>query len=125
MGFRSGAYAKVWSVEKVSDTNTKLRVSISRKNKKTDLYEQEFSGFVSVVGEKAASDANRLKEGDRIKLGDVDVKTKYDGVRKQVFYNFFVFNFEPAGDGTPTRATTSQRRDVSDGYDEDANDLPF
>lgn len=38
MGFRSGAYAKVWDVSPVSDTATKLRVSISRKDKNTGEY---------------------------------------------------------------------------------------
>lgn len=122
MGFRSGAFCKVWSVEKVSDVNTKLRISISRKNKKTDLYEQEFSGFVSVVGEASAQAAARLTEGARIKLGDVDVKTKYDGVRKMVFYNFFVFSFENMDDEP---AAPKKKRDVSEGYDEDEKELPF
>ena len=38
MGFRTGAFAKVWEVTPMSDTSTKLRMSISRKNKKTDEY---------------------------------------------------------------------------------------
>ena len=33
MGFRTGAYAKVWDVTPVGDTSTKVRISISRKNK--------------------------------------------------------------------------------------------
>jgi len=33
MGFRTGAYAKVWEVTPMSDTSTKVRMSISRKNK--------------------------------------------------------------------------------------------
>ena len=31
MGFRTGAFAKVWEVTPMSDTSTKLRMSISRK----------------------------------------------------------------------------------------------
>lgn len=31
MGFRTGAYAKVWEVTPMSDTSTKVRMSISRK----------------------------------------------------------------------------------------------
>lgn len=38
MGFRNGAFAKVWEVTPVSDTSTKLRISISRKNKQTNEY---------------------------------------------------------------------------------------
>ena len=63
MGFRTGAFAKVWEVTPMSDTSTKLRMSISRKNKKTDEYEQDFSGFVLAIGTAAASKAARLKEG--------------------------------------------------------------
>lgn len=39
MGFRQNAYAKVWEVDRKSDTMTKLRISTSRKNKKTEEYE--------------------------------------------------------------------------------------
>ena len=50
MGFRSGSFAKVWEVSPVNDTSTKLRISVSRKNKQTGEYEQDFSGFVMCVG---------------------------------------------------------------------------
>jgi len=46
MGFRQGAYATVWEVESITDTMTKARISVSRKNKDTDQYEQDFGGFV-------------------------------------------------------------------------------
>lgn len=42
MGFRTGAYAKVWEVTPMSDTSTKVRMSISRKNKQSGEYEQDF-----------------------------------------------------------------------------------
>lgn len=45
MGFRTGAYAKVWEVTPMSDTSTKVRLSVSRKNKQTNEYEQDFSGL--------------------------------------------------------------------------------
>lgn len=40
MGFRTGAYAKVWEVTPMSDTSTKVRLSVSRKNKQTNEYSQ-------------------------------------------------------------------------------------
>lgn len=86
MGFRTGAYAKVWEVTPMSDTSTKVRMSISRKNKQSGEYEQDFSGFVLAIGTAAAKKAASLKEGNRIKLGDVDVTTKYDK-EKKVTYN--------------------------------------
>lgn len=78
MGFRVGAYAKVWSVEPKSDTWTKLRISISKKKKDTEEYITEFSGFVDVNGTVSAARAARLKEGDRIRLGEVDDMCTYD-----------------------------------------------
>ena len=54
MGFRTGAYAKVWEVKPFSDTSVRIRLSISRKNKSTGEYEQDFSGYVTAVGTAAA-----------------------------------------------------------------------
>lgn len=94
MGFRNGAFAKIWEVTPMSDSSTKLRMSISRKNKQTGEYEQDFSGFVLAIGATAAKAAAALKEGDRIKLGDVDVSTKYDKEKKVTYTNFKIFSFE-------------------------------
>lgn len=41
MGFRTGAFAKVWEVNPTSDTTTELKLSISRKNKQTNEFETE------------------------------------------------------------------------------------
>lgn len=82
MGFRTGAYTKIWEVTPMSDASTKLRLSVSRKNRQTGEYEQDFSGFVLAIGTAAASKAARLNKGDSIKLGDVDVSTKYDKEKK-------------------------------------------
>ena len=78
MGFRVGSYCKVWQITPKSDVNTQLRISISKKNKQTGEYEQDFSGFVACIGKAAAKKAAGLKEGDRIRLKDVDVSTTYD-----------------------------------------------
>ena len=58
MGFRTGAYAKVWEVTPISDLSTKIRISVSRKNKQTQAYEQDFSGFVLCIGSAAAKKAS-------------------------------------------------------------------
>lgn len=104
MGFRSGAYATVWEVNSVSETMTKVRLSTSRKDKQTNEYETDFSGFVAFVGAKAAKDAAHLKEKDRIKIGDTDVTTKYDKEKKISYTNFTVFSFESAN-VSPTVST--------------------
>lgn len=127
MGFRTGAYCKVWSIEPKSDTCTKIRLSISRKDKHTGEYEQDFSGFVNFIGTAAASKAAKLKEGDRIKLGDVDISTRYDAEKKVTYYNFKAFNFEMADDAQSKGFSdpTAPQPAVDDGELDDSRELPF
>lgn len=94
MGFRSKAFAKVWSVELISDTLTKCRISISRKDRETGGYVQDFGGFVTFIGSAAAQKAAKLQEGDRIRLGDVDVSNVYVKEKNTTYTNFKVFSFE-------------------------------
>ena len=129
MGFRTGAFCKVWTVESVSNTMTKSRISISRKNKTTGEYDQEFSGYVSFVGTAAAQKALKLKEGDRIKLGDVDVSNTYNKERGITYVNFKIFSFETQDeiDGATTQTQQTQPDtsflNVEEGFDESM--LPF
>lgn len=126
MGFRKESYATVWSVEAVSDTLTKARISISRKNKQTGEYETDFSGFVSFVGTAAAKKASLLKEKDRIRLGDVDVTNKYDKEKNTTFTNYKVFSFEFADDTqTHTTTTVDEPQQAVDDGDVDDSRLPF
>lgn len=121
MGFRQGAFAKVWEVKSKNDTSTDLRISISRKNKKTEAYEQEFTGYVTCFGADVAKRAAALSEGDRIKLGDVDVTNRYDKEKGITYTTFKVFGFEnpDAGGGHTTSAS------VDDGEIDENNHLPF
>lgn len=101
MGFRKGAWATVWDVNPKTDLITSCRIAISRKNKQTGEYEQEFSGFVSFIGTGTAQKAASLKVKDRIKLDEVDVKTHYDAAKKTTYYNFNVYSFDtPEGNGS-------------------------
>ena len=114
MGFKNGAYATIWTVEPVSDINTKARISISRKNKQTGMYENDFSGFVSFIGTTAAPKAANLKEKDRIRLGDVECRTFYQKEKKVTYYNFNVYSFEMADEVNPTpRSATPDEFDAS------------
>lgn len=127
MGFRSGSYATIWSVDPVSDVQTKARISVSRKNKQNGEYETEFSGFVSFFGTAAAKKAAYLKEKDRIKIGDCDVKTHYDKEKNITYYNFNIFSFEVQGNNAGGNTNTSTRDvvpDVDDGEIDDER-LPF
>lgn len=125
MGFRTGAFAKVWEVTPMSDTSTKIRLSVSRRNQQTNEYEQTFSGFVLCIGTAAARNAAKLKKGDRIKIGDCDVTTKYDEQRKVTYTNFKIFSFEDAnGNSDPPADVTDPQPSVDDG-EVDENRLPF
>ena len=124
MGFRTGAYAKVWEVNPMSDTSTKLRLSVSRKNKQTGEYEQDFSGFVLAIGTAAAKKAACLKEGDNIKLGDVDVTTKYDKEKKITYVNYKMFSFEIDDDTGSSESPTEPQPAVDEGEVDDSR-LPF
>lgn len=123
MGFRTGAYAKVWEVTPMSDTSTKVRMSVSRKNKQTGEYEQDFSGFVLCIGTAAARKAMQLHEGSRIKIGDCDVTTKYDSQKKITYTNFKMFSFEEQ----TVRYINRRYRPAARGGDGELDDnrLPF
>ena len=129
MGFRKDAYATVWQIESVSNTLTKGRISIDRKNKETDQYEQEFGGFVSFVGTACAAKAMRLKEKDRIKLGDVDVTLRYDKEKKREYTTFKIFSFDDVTldrGGSAAQPKPAPKNTMYDGEPtEEAADLPF
>ena len=123
MGFRKDAWATCWSVEVKSDTMTQVRISTSRKDKESNEYVQDFSGFVAFVGTAAAKKAASLKEKDRIKLGDVKVTTKYDADKKVTYTNYKCYNFETQDNSAASSTTTEPQPTVDEGVNEDR--LPF
>lgn len=106
MGFRVGSYAKVWKIEEGNGKSSRVRLSVSKKNKQTGEYEQEFSGYCLFIGDAFAK-ATALNEGDRIKLGDVDVTTWYKKETEKEYITYKVFDFEPADGATTTTTTTT------------------
>lgn len=130
MGFRTGSYATIWSVESASDTRTKARISISRKNKQTGEYDTDFSGFVDFIGTAAAKKALMLKEKDRIRLGDVDVTNNYNKEKGITYTNFKIFSFETqseingSGGGGHSGYDTEPQKNVDSGEIDDSQ-LPF
>ena len=124
-GFRTGAFAKIWEVKPFSDTSVRLRLSVSRKNKQTGEYEQDFSGFVDAVGTAAAKKAASLKEGDRIKIGDVDVTTKYNSDKKITYTNYKMFSFEMDNDAAPAKSNNAEPQPSVDSGEVDDARLPF
>lgn len=130
MGFRQGAYAKVWSAEdkgKYSVGN----ISISRKNKNTDKYEVEFQdGFVRFVGDAhtALSNLSIDEKGASIQITSCDVTNKYDAEKKKTYTNFVIFGFDvPDGGnagGKKGGASTSKPK-AAPADDPEDDDLPF
>lgn len=120
MGFGNGSWAKIWSVER-GDKSTKVRLSTSRKNKDTDEYEQDFSGFVTLAG-TAHKQAVNLKEGDRIQIGNCTVTSRYDKEKNKEYINFTMFSYE-AGDGQSAPVKVENKTVVSANDQDD--ELPF
>ena len=108
MGFRTGAYAKIWEVKRGTGNYTDVRLSISKKNKQTEQYEQDFSGYVRLIGtahQKAAS----LNEGDRIKIGDCEATNSYDKEKKVTYTNFAIFSYEDANGDNSSNANQNNK----------------
>lgn len=125
MGFRQGSFATIWQVDPVKDTITKAKITTSRKNKNTGEYETDFSGFVTFLGTAAASKAAKLKEKDRIKLGDVDVTRKWDKEKQKEYINFNVFSFEMADAKTTSSPQADTNTEPVDSGEIETDDLPF
>ena len=123
-----GNFATVWSVEPVSDTFVKARISTSKKNKQTGEYENDFNGFVGFLGSTAAKKAASLKERDRIKLLRVDVSAKYDKENNRTYTNFNIYDFEipNAQSASESSSSDSIMNAVDDGEVEtDEDKLPY
>lgn len=134
MGFRKDAWASVWSVEEGRGNTLKVRLSTSRKNRETDEYEQDFSGFCTFIG-NAKAKAERLKPKDRIKLGDVDVTTWYNKEKGVEYVTYKVFDFETSngsGDNDTATKKATKTSKKSSGLEDNPTDgevdedtLPF
>ena len=123
MGFKNGAYATVWSVEKRGNMDV-ARLSISKKDKNTGDYNTEFSGFVALCTNDNVK-IQRLKREiqqnnkARIKLGDTNVtqkSVKGDNDEWKVYTNFYTYDFDFA-DSSPAPARVTRP--------EEDEELPF
>ena len=128
MGFRNGAWATVWEVKNGAGNYTDVRLSTSKKNKQTDQYETDFSGFVRLVGE-AHTNAAALHEKSRIKIGDCDVTNRYSKEKQETYTNFVVFSFENMTENGQNTQKNDQKpesnasfMDIPNGLD---SELPF
>lgn len=123
MGFNTGAYATVWTIED-KGTYTKIILSTSRKNKETGKYETDFNDYVSLVGE-AHQLARNLKPRDRIRLGNVNCSNWYNKEKDRKYYNFVAFSYEPISSYNPaTGSSQSTATNTTSGSSAEDND-PF
>jgi len=96
MGLSSkGSYATLWEV-KPGERSTQARISISKKNKETDKYEQTYGGYVRFAG-KAHNVVKNMAEKDRVKITEFDIETKYDKEKKVTYTNTVVWDCETIG----------------------------
>lgn len=120
MGFRSGAWMRIFEITP-GERSTKVRGSISKKNKQSGQYEQDWSGFVALAG-TAHRDAGRLKVNDTIKIGECDVTSRYDKEKKKEYINFSIYSFETneqqSNNSTPA-ANTAPAAPADETDDED------
>lgn len=133
MGFRKGAYAKVWSWK---DGNGNYKVAeMSTSKKEGDGYQTDWSNkFVRLVG-TAAKQIESLGDSPRVRIGECDVTNNFDKAKQTLYTNYVILSFEEE-DGeqkkpTATKKSTTGRKpapkqeddfmDVSD----DESDIPF
>lgn len=138
MGFRAGAWTKIWSIEKgngnyyVADMSTSKKMKDREGNEIVEngkpKYEKDWGNkFVRLVG-TAAKQAESLQPGASVKIESCDVTNKYDKEKNTTYTNYVIFAFaenENGGSGTPQN-TPSPSSDgfmnIPDGIDEE---LPF
>ena len=123
MGFRTGSYAKVWEIEDKGNYSV-VSMSTSKKDKRTEKYENDFkSKFTRFIGQ-AHTDILSLQPGVKIKLGDVEVTNYYNKETKHEHVNYLVFSFEVADrqDAPKPQNTSNDFVTIPDGVQDE---IPF
>ena len=116
MGFKAGAFAKVWEVREGRGNYTDVRLSISRKKRDSNEYEQVFGGWCRFVGDAHMKACSMLTKDDRIKIIECDVTNNYDKEKNVTYYNFAVYDYEDADSADSSNNGNSNRSSSSDGY---------
>lgn len=103
MGFRQGAFARIWSIN-ASDNFSTANITVSRRNKDDETkYDVVFKdGYTRFIGEahKKLSGVSVGEGGMSIKILSCDVENRYDAEKKKLYTNFIVYDFEfPDGNG--------------------------
>lgn len=91
--FSAGSFAKIWEIKEGSGNYTDIRISTSKKNKETGKYEQDFGGYVRMVGQAHEAMAH-LEEKDSFKIIRCGVENHYSKEKKVTYNNFVIFEVE-------------------------------
>lgn len=120
MGFRDNAWLTVWEVKPApSGRSTQIRASTSKKNRDTDEYETDWSGFITLAGD-AHKKAAMLKPKDRIQIKGCEVTTRYVKERDREYTNYTVWDFD-MNDSSRSGGGQDRRRE----NDFSEEDIPF
>lgn len=122
--FANNNYAKVWKIypkEKKDQKFTLVQLSTSRKDKKTNTYSKDFSGYVRLVG-TAEEKSKELEAQDKIKLVTVGVTNFYSKEKKETYTQYVCFDFD--FDNSQKQAEVSGDSDGFMDMPDDAK-LPF
>ena len=110
MGFRSGAYASVFSVKRGNGNYYDVNITTSHKDRGSGNYVRDFGAFVRFAGDAAnvvakydgkSSKDNGNRPLARVKLGDVDTTNTYNAAKGITYTNHVVFTCEEV-DGSST-----------------------
>lgn len=126
MGFRQGAYAKIWQI-KNDGKYPRIQISVDRKEKDSDppVYNKEFSGWATLFG-NAQKNVDSISERDTIKINSCDVTTYYDKGREVEYVNYKIFDFELAGNKVTTNNVEKVEPEKTTVEETDNDDaLPF
>lgn len=103
MGFRSGAYASVFSVKRGHGNFYDVNITTSHKDRSSGNYVRDFGAYVRFVGDAAnvvaKLDGKNSKDNGgrplaRIKLGDIDTTNTYNAAKGITYTNHVVFSCE-------------------------------
>ena len=108
MGFRTGAYASVFSVKRGNGNYYDVNITTSHKDRNSGNYVRDFGAFVRFAGDAAnvvarfdgkSSKDNGNRPLARVRLGDVDTTNTYNAAKGITYTNHVVFTCEEV-DGT-------------------------
>lgn len=103
MGFRTGAYASVFSVKRGNGNYYDVNITTSHKDRSSGNYVRDFGAFVRFAGDAAnvvarfdgkSSKDNGNRPLVRVRLGDVDTTNTYNAAKGITYTNHVVFTCE-------------------------------